>query len=77
MICSYIAWRCLYKLGYEYKDWYKDIFIDELEQSDIVENYKIFFKKIEKLKPYIVEFEKNDTIKTKVYLSDCKVSGNH
>lgn len=56
---------------------HKEIFINGHEQSDVIEDYKTFFKKIEELKPYIIEFEENSAIKSKVYLPDCKVGGNH
>lgn len=36
-----------------------------------------FFKKIEELKSYIVEFDKNSAIKPKVYPSNCTVRGNN
>lgn len=48
----------------------KDIFIDEHEQSNIMKDHKNFFIKIEKFKPYMIEFEKNKIIKSNVYLSD-------
>lgn len=32
---------------------------------------------MEELKPYIVEFDKNNTIKPKVYLSNCVVKNNN
>lgn len=32
---------------------------------------------MKELKPYIIEFNKNDAIKPKVYLSDCVVEGNN
>lgn len=32
---------------------------------------------MKELKPYIIEFNKNDVMKPKVYLSDCVVEGNN
>ena len=32
-----------------------------------------FLRKMEKLKPYMVEFDENGAIKPKIYLSDCAV----
>ena len=76
-ICLRTAWRWLCKLGYEYKDVNKDIFVDGHEQSDIVEDWINFLRKMEKLKPYIVEFDENDAMKSKVYPSDCAVKGKN
>ena len=68
-------WLC--KLGLEYKDVCKDIFIDRHERSDVVEDRNNFLIKMEDLKPYMVEFEENDKMKPKDYLSDCAVEGNY
>ena len=76
MIQSRTAQRWLYKLGYEYKDVHKDVFIDGHERSDVVEDCKVFLNKIEELKPYIVEFDEDGAIKPKVYLLDCVIGGN-
>lgn len=51
-----LKWLC--KLGYEYKNLHKDIFVNEHEQFDIVEDCKNFLK-MEQLKPYMVELEEN------------------
>lgn len=53
------------------------MFINKHEQQDVIEDCKVFVNKIEKLKPYIVEFDKNCAIKPKKYLLDCAVRGNH
>lgn len=53
------------------------MFIDRYEQSDIIEDRKVFLNKIEELKPYIVEFDKDSTIKPKVCPLDCVVGGNN
>lgn len=55
----------------------KDVFVDEHEQSNVVEDYKTFLKKMEELKPYRVTFEENRTIKPKIYLPDCAVGGDN
>lgn len=45
--------------------------MNKYEQSDIVEDHSNFLnKRIKKLKRYIVEFNKDSTIKLKVYLSN-------
>lgn len=75
VIRSRTARRWLCKLGYEYKNIRKDIFIDEHKRPDVIEDQKIFLRRIEELKPYVVEFENDRTIKPKIYLSDCAVDG--
>ncbi len=55
----------------------KNVFVDENEQSDVVEDRKNFFKKMEEFKPYRVEFKEDCIMKPKVYLSDCEVGGNN
>ena len=69
------AQRWLGKLGYEYKDVRKDVFINGHERSDVVEVRKNFLKKMEELKPYIVEFEEDGTMKAKTDPSDCAIGG--
>lgn len=49
------------------------MFMDGYKQSDMVKDYTYFLKKIKKLKPYMVKFNKDGTIKPKVYLFDCIV----
>lgn len=51
----------------------KDVFIDGHERSDMVEDCKRFLNKIEDLKPYLVEFNEDGTIKDKTYPPDCTV----
>lgn len=77
MISSYLSRNWLCELGYEYKDNNNDLFIDRHEQSDIVENTKMFLKKTEELTTYLAEFDKNDVINLKVYMWDCIIGGNH
>lgn len=72
---SIVIWSCtaqnwLRKLGYKYKNVRKDLFVDEHEQSNVVEDWKNFLKKIKELKLYIIEFEENGAMKSKVYSSD-------
>lgn len=66
----------LYKLKYEYKNIYKNIFINKHKLSNIIEKYKNFLQKIKKPRFYIIKFEKNDTIKPKIYLSDYAIKNN-
>lgn len=52
--------------------------MDEYKRSNVVKNYLNFLKKIEELKLYIIEFNKDGMIKPKVYSPDCAVkSENH
>lgn len=46
----------------------EDIFVDR---------YKKIFKKIEELKPYLVKFGENSTIKPEIYLFNCEVGENN
>lgn len=47
----------------------KDVFIDEYEQLNVIEDYEQFLKIMKKLEL----FEDDDIMKTKNYLLDCKV----
>ena len=64
-ICLRTAQKWLRKLSYKYKNVCKNMFIDEHERSDVVEDHKNFLKRMEELKLYIVEFEKNGAMKAK------------
>lgn len=55
----------LRKLGFEYKDIRKNVFIDGHERSDVVEDQNKFLTKMEELKPYMVEFKEDGKMKTK------------
>lgn len=76
VICSHTAQNWFHKLGFEYKDVKKDVFIDGHKRSNVVEDCTRFLKKMEELKPFIVEFEANGDMKPKKYPSDCVVGGN-
>ena len=41
-----------------------------------MEDCKNFLQRMEKLKPYMVEFEENSVIKKKIYPSDCVIYGS-
>lgn len=64
-------------MEYKYKDIHKDMFIDRHKWPDVVKDCKVFPNKIEELKLYMVEFDKNDAMKPKVYPSNCTVGGNY
>lgn len=51
----------------------KDIFIDGYERADLVKNCANFLKKIKKLNLFLVEFNKDGTIKPKIYFFNCIV----
>ncbi len=53
------------------------MFIDENEQSVVVKDCKVFFKKMEELKSYLVRLDKNNAIKPKVYPSGCVVKDHN
>ena len=76
-IRSRTARTWLNKLGYEYKDVRKDVFIDGHERPDVVEDRAKFLKVMKGLKPYMVEFEEDGTMKAKVYPDDCAVEGQN
>lgn len=76
-IRSRTARTWLRKLGYVYKDVQKDVFVDGHERSDVVEDRSNFLEKMEELKPYMVEFNEDGTMKPKVYPPDCAVKGEN
>lgn len=76
MIRSRTARKWLCKLGFEYKDIKKDVFIDGHERLDVVEDRNKFLKMMEELKPFIVEFESNGSMKPKKYPPGCIVGGD-
>lgn len=75
VIRSRTARNWLRKLGFEYKDVRKDVFVDGHERSDVIKDRVNFLKKMEELKPYMVEFEESGAMKPKVYPIDCVVGG--
>ena len=70
-----IARKWLHCLGFEYKDVKKDVFVDGHEWLDMIEDCKRFLNKMEELKPYLVKFNENGTMKDKMYPPDCAVGG--
>ena len=51
--------------------------MDVHERFDVVKDCSNFLKKIKELKPYIVEFNKDGTIKPKAYPPDCVVKSEN
>lgn len=74
-IKSRTARKWLHRLGFEYKDVKKDVFVDGHKRSDVVEDRERFLKKMEELRPYLVEFDENGAMKDKTYPLDCVVGG--
>ncbi len=51
----------------------QNIFVDEYERPDLVEDCKQFLNTMKKLEPYLIELEENNTMEAKNYPLDCKV----
>ena len=75
-IKSRTARNWLHKLGFEYKDVKKDVFVDGHERSDVVEDRKKFLSTMKDLEPYLVKFEEDGSMKTKEYPDNCAVGGD-
>lgn len=56
---------------------HKSVFIDRHERSDMIKDWNNFLTKIDNLKPYMVEFEKDSKIKPKDYPFDYTIKGNN
>ena len=50
--------------------------MDGHERPDVIEDRAKFLKTMAELEPYLVEFEENGTMKTKLYPENCQVGGN-
>lgn len=72
-IKSKTARNWLHKLGFEYKNEKKDVFVDRHERIDMVKDCKKFLSTMKDLEPYLIKFKENGLIKTKKYLDDCAV----
>lgn len=60
-----MAQNWLYKLRFEYKDIYNNIFIKGYEHSNVFENQNKFLIKMEEHKSYMIKFEENNKMKSK------------
>lgn len=60
-----------------YKDIFKDIFIDGHKRLDLVKNFANFLKQMKELKPFLVKFNKDNIMKSKVYLPNCIIKGRN
>lgn len=56
---------------------HKDLFVDGYKTVDVVNNHANFLKKLEELKPFLVEFNKDGIIKSKIYPSNCIVGSEN
>lgn len=65
----------LNKLGYQYTNIKKGVFLHRHERLDVVEYQAQFLKKFEVLGLYFVEFYNNSFIEKKMYLLDYVVNG--
>lgn len=74
-IRSRTARRWLHQLGYNWRDVQKGVFIDGHERPDVTEYRDQFLSEMETLKPYMVEFEEDGSMKPKIYPEDCAVGG--
>ena len=72
-IKSRTARNWLHRLGFEYKDVKKDVFVNGHERPDVVEDCERFLKTMEEPKPYMVEFNEDGTMKDKEYPLDCAI----
>jgi hypothetical protein len=66
-----VARRWLRRLGFNWREVRKGIYIDGHERPDVVEYRKNFLDYMHGLGPYLVEFDENGEIKEKQYPPDC------
>lgn len=58
-----IVYNKFHKLGFEYKNVKKDVFIGKYKCPDIVEEYKKFLTILKYLESYLIEFEKDKSMR--------------
>lgn len=75
-IKSRTARNWLHKLGFEYKDIKKGVFVYGHERPNVVKDRNKFLRTMKDLAPYLVKFEEDGSIKTKEYPDDCAVRGD-
>lgn len=76
-ICFCTAQLWLNKLGYRYTNIKKSVFLAGHERSDVVEDRHHFLSELEKLSPYLVEFQKDGSMVSKKHLANCAVNRPH
>jgi len=74
-IRSRTARRWLKRLGYNWQDVKKGVFLDGHERDDVVEYRRKFLEDMHGLLPYLVEFAADGSIQEKVYPADCMIGG--
>ena len=75
-IRSRTARKWLNKLGYNWQEVKKGVFIDGHEREDVVADRAKFLHKMKELEPYLVEFDSSGQILEKTYPDDCQVGGS-
>lgn len=68
--------KWLNKLGYKYWHVDKNVFVDGHERPNVVEDRKHFLKVMEEMEPYLVRFDQEGKMISKIYPSDCEMGGN-
>lgn len=53
-----------------YKDIYKDVFVDRHKKANMIKDCANFLKKIEELKVFLVKFNKDIIMRSKIYPSN-------
>ena len=71
-----MARNWLHKLGFEYKDVKKDVFVDGHERPNVAEAREKFLNTMKDLEPYLVEFEEDESMKAKNYPDDFAIGGD-
>ena len=75
-IRSQTARKWLNKLGYNWQEVKKGVFIDGHEREDVVADRVKFLHKMKELEPYLVEFDSSGQILEKTYPDDCQVGSS-
>ena len=74
-IRSRTARRWLKRLGYNWQDVKKGVFLDGHERDDVVQYRQKFLEEMKGLLPYFVEFAEDGSMQDKIYPAGCTVGG--
>lgn len=74
-IRSRTARRWLNRLGYNWQDVKKGVFLDGHEREDVVQYRHEFLKEMKEMQPYLVQFSEDGSMKEKIYPEGCIVNG--